>query len=54
MPEEGSKGSLAQPERAELPGEPAPRPDLLRGIRVVDLSMGWAGPPATRQMGDLY
>ena len=25
----------------------------LHGIRIVDLTMGWAGPSATRQMGDL-
>ncbi len=25
----------------------------LRGLRIIDLTMGWAGPTATRQMGDL-
>jgi crotonobetainyl-CoA:carnitine CoA-transferase CaiB-like acyl-CoA transferase len=25
----------------------------LQGLRIVDLTMGWAGPTATRQMGDL-
>jgi crotonobetainyl-CoA:carnitine CoA-transferase CaiB-like acyl-CoA transferase len=25
----------------------------LRGLRIIDLTMGWAGPSATRQMGDL-
>lgn len=25
----------------------------LKGLRIVDLTMGWAGPTATRQMGDL-
>ena len=25
----------------------------LQGIRIIDLTMGWAGPSATRQMGDL-
>ncbi len=29
------------------------RPDFLRGIRIVDLSMGWAGPLATRHLADL-
>ena len=29
------------------------RPDLLRGIRIVDLSMGWAGPLATRHLADM-
>lgn len=28
------------------------RPDLLKGIRIVDLSMGWAGPLATRHLAD--
>src|SRR3954452_22024748 len=30
-------------------GDPLP----LHGLRIVDLTMGWAGPSATRQMGDL-
>ena len=29
------------------------RPDLLRDIRIVDLTMGWAGPLATRQLADM-
>ena len=29
------------------------RPDLLAGIRVVDLSMGWAGPLAARHLADM-
>ena len=29
------------------------RPDLLAGVRIVDLSMGWAGPLATRHLADL-
>lgn len=29
------------------------RPALLRDIRIVDLTMGWAGPLATRQLADL-
>jgi crotonobetainyl-CoA:carnitine CoA-transferase CaiB-like acyl-CoA transferase len=28
-------------------------PQPLKGLRIVDLTMGWAGPSATRQMGDL-
>jgi crotonobetainyl-CoA:carnitine CoA-transferase CaiB-like acyl-CoA transferase len=32
---------------------PRRRPDLLDGIRVVDLTMGWAGPLAARHLGDL-
>jgi crotonobetainyl-CoA:carnitine CoA-transferase CaiB-like acyl-CoA transferase len=35
--------------RAAVPQDPLP----LRGLRVIDLTMGWAGPTATRQMGDL-
>ncbi len=30
-----------------------PRPGLLRDIRIVDLTMGWAGPLATRQLADM-
>lgn len=29
------------------------RPNFLRGIRIVDLSMGWAGPLATRHLADM-
>ena len=29
------------------------RPDLLQGVRVVDLSMGWAGPLAARHLADM-
>jgi crotonobetainyl-CoA:carnitine CoA-transferase CaiB-like acyl-CoA transferase len=29
------------------------RTDLLRDIRIVDLTMGWAGPLATRQLADM-
>lgn len=35
--------------RAATPDDPQP----LKGLRVIDLTMGWAGPTATRQMGDL-
>ncbi len=38
----------------ELPASAAPRrPGLLRAIRIVDLTMGWAGPLATRQLADM-
>ncbi|MDA1257444.1 MAG: CoA transferase [Chloroflexi bacterium] len=33
--------------------EPARRPDLLRGLRVIDLTMGWAGPLCARHLGDV-
>jgi crotonobetainyl-CoA:carnitine CoA-transferase CaiB-like acyl-CoA transferase len=29
------------------------RPQLLQGIRIIDLSMGWAGPLATRHLADM-
>ncbi len=35
--------------RQATPDDPLP----LKGLRIVDLTMGWAGPTATRQMGDL-
>ena len=35
--------------RAATTNDPLP----LKGLRIVDLTMGWAGPTATRQMGDL-
>lgn len=34
-------------------GSPAPAQKPLRGLRVIDFSMGWAGPLATRHLGDL-
>ncbi len=35
--------------RAATPQDTLP----LKGLRIIDLTMGWAGPTATRQMGDL-
>jgi crotonobetainyl-CoA:carnitine CoA-transferase CaiB-like acyl-CoA transferase len=35
--------------RAAIADDPLP----LKGRRIIDLTMGWAGPTATRQMGDL-
>lgn len=35
--------------RAATPTDALP----LKGLRIIDLTMGWAGPTATRQMGDL-
>ena len=35
--------------RAATPQDPLP----LKGLRIIDLTMGWAGPTATRQLGDL-
>ena len=45
-----------EPRRAQPPAaRPAPggRERLLSGIRVVDLSMGWAGPLAARHLADM-
>jgi len=33
--------------------EPVARPSLLRGVRILDLTMGWAGPLAVRHLADL-
>ncbi len=38
-----------QAQRAATARDPLP----LKGLRIIDLTMGWAGPTATRQMGDL-
>ncbi|HEU0084685.1 MAG TPA: CoA transferase [Bradyrhizobium sp.] len=38
-----------QATRAAAAADPLP----LQGLRIIDLTMGWAGPSATRQMGDL-
>ena len=47
-----ARGPAHRPgERPE--GESKRRPALLRDIRIVDLTMGWAGPLATRQLADL-
>jgi crotonobetainyl-CoA:carnitine CoA-transferase CaiB-like acyl-CoA transferase len=40
-----------RPATAGEPGSPAKMP--LAGMRIVDLTMGWAGPLATRLLGDL-
>ena len=60
----GGHGHAAQPavDQEQPDRVPARRPahrqavrrtDLLQDIRIVDLTMGWAGPLATRQLADL-
>ena len=50
VPELGTAAPTARP--APSPGRDDGRP-MLAGLRVVDLSMGWAGPLASRFMADL-
>jgi crotonobetainyl-CoA:carnitine CoA-transferase CaiB-like acyl-CoA transferase len=43
-----------RPSPAVMPADRGPRDTQpLAGVRIVDLTMGWAGPLATRQMADL-
>ena len=39
--------------RRDTPSTPGVRERLLAGVRVVDLSMGWAGPLAARHLADM-
>lgn len=56
---DGDVQAPAGPIRCRFEGSPRPRwepnslPGPLAGIRVVDFSMGWAGPWATRTLADL-
>ena len=59
-PSESAEGPMKEPAQpAEVPstgpavGSFSRRPGLLRDIRIVDLTMGWAGPLATRQLADM-
>jgi crotonobetainyl-CoA:carnitine CoA-transferase CaiB-like acyl-CoA transferase len=54
----GAPKAPTLPFRFSFDGETAPRPaggaaGPLAGVRVADFSMGWAGPLATRYLGDL-
>ena len=53
-PEAAPPEPAAEPPLPRIPlREPRRRPGLLRGLRILDLSMGWAGPLATRHLADL-
>jgi crotonobetainyl-CoA:carnitine CoA-transferase CaiB-like acyl-CoA transferase len=49
----GATSSVASRPAALSGTAPKRRPNLLDGFRVVDLTMGWAGPLAARHLGDL-
>ncbi|MCH8817825.1 MAG: CoA transferase [Chloroflexi bacterium] len=49
----GAKGVSASSPKPRPVHEPDRRPDLLRGLRVIDLSMGWAGPLCARHLADV-
>ena len=51
----GEHNGDALPPRQRLTARAATADDPLplKGLRIIDLTMGWAGPTATRQMGDL-
>lgn len=51
-PRAAARAARRHPARTPL-REPATRPALLRDTRIVDLTMGWAGPLAVRHLGDL-
>jgi crotonobetainyl-CoA:carnitine CoA-transferase CaiB-like acyl-CoA transferase len=48
-----SKGVAVRSAKPNPVKEPVLRPDLLRGLRVIDLSMGWAGPLCARNLADV-
>ena len=53
-PKPGERSGSARAAAGTQPeGDSKRRPALLRDIRIVDLTMGWAGPLATRQLADL-
>jgi crotonobetainyl-CoA:carnitine CoA-transferase CaiB-like acyl-CoA transferase len=50
---EHSDDALPVHSRRATEAATAREPLPLQGLRIIDLTMGWAGPTATRQMGDL-
>ena len=48
-----SKGVSTASAKPRPVREPGPRPGLLRGLRVIDLAMGWAGPLCARHLADV-
>ena len=48
-----AKGVSARSPKPGPVSKPARRPDLLRGLRVIDLTMGWAGPLCARHLADV-
>jgi crotonobetainyl-CoA:carnitine CoA-transferase CaiB-like acyl-CoA transferase len=60
-PRSGGTAPLAGADEAKWYASPGMRPDRaasagylpLSGVRIVDLTMGWAGPTAARHLGDL-
>ena len=51
--EPGARTTDRMPARRPAHRQVARRPTLLGDIRIVDLTMGWAGPLATRQLADM-
>jgi crotonobetainyl-CoA:carnitine CoA-transferase CaiB-like acyl-CoA transferase len=50
---EHNAGALPARQRQATAAAAAGEALPLQGLRIIDLTMGWAGPSATRQMGDL-
>ncbi|MFH0300628.1 CoA transferase [Bradyrhizobium sp. 31Argb] len=53
VPAIGEQQQIETPPRVPLPEQSGPNRLPLEGIRVVDFSMGWAGPICTRTLADL-
>ena len=53
MPGRGPAHPVGTPTTAQTVDPATRRPGLLRDVRIIDLTMGWAGPLATRQLADM-